>query len=88
MYTEAAVVRDDEEGWYRKLAQEPRPHQHLQRRKITTGIENNDGERKRYERRARLNVGGQAKGLQARGEGGENSELAGGKIHGNNAGRT
>lgn len=37
-------------GWYREPAQKPRPHQHLRRRKITTGIENNDG-RERYVRR-------------------------------------
>lgn len=36
-------------------------------------------------KQARLNVGGQTKGLQGRG-GGEDSELADRKIHGNNDG--
>lgn len=57
------------------------PHQHLRRCKITTGIENNEGERYGGEG-ARPDVGGQAKGLRARG--GKDSELADGKMYGNN----
>lgn len=63
---------------YRKLGREPRLHQHLRRReKITTRIENNESDTKSapFQR-------GQEKGLQAKE--GKDSELADGKIYGNN----
>lgn len=48
MYTEATPSRMEEVS--EASAREPRLHQHLRRRKITTGIENND-ERERCESR-------------------------------------